>query len=204
MTVMNAVTLKMQKSATHENGQETPLVDSSLGSSTGHSSPPDLQASRKVKSGILTLAPIHQVPDRHENAVGDEITAWWQNRLGKQAVLGQMGNRTRLGHHLRLPILLWTKPAVDSTPQEEAVGRVTSHLAEGQSGNLPGAQSNGPRVWVKNTLNAVAQLGHRSGMLFSGAVLFLAVSLLRVVSAVVVASCAIIAFPKTALGQARQ
>lgn len=204
MFFMKAGTLTVRKSATHEDDQETPLFAHSRGSPASHSAPPDPEANRKPKSGILTSAPINPVPESAGNATGDRLTAWWQNRLGKQAVLGQMGNRTRLEHQVRLPILIWTKPAVDSTHQEEAVGRVTSGLVEGETGNLSGAQHHGSRAWAGNTLGAIGRVAHRSGVMFGGALLFLAVVILRVVSAVVFAGCAIIAFVRNAVGRARQ
>jgi len=52
--------------------------------------------------------PVKNRPQQEE--VVDEITVWWQNKLGTKAVLGQASNRPPAGPKAPIPELLWTKP----------------------------------------------------------------------------------------------
>lgn len=144
--------------------------------------------------GTASLPSITPAPGRPGHPTEDEIGAWWQRRLGKRAVLGQMGNRTQPARHLRLPILVWTKPAVNSPDPSGALGRDSSSLAEGRGAKGPSTRGNELNAGQAGSqpLNVIGRFSHWAGRVTRDTVMFLAVGLLRAVSAVVTAGMTII------------
>jgi hypothetical protein len=121
-----------------------------------------------------------------QEEIVDEITAWWQKALGTKAVLGQASNRPTPGPRPPVPKLLWTKPESAQAEQEKRVVEATPRAAEKKEASNPGTQERRGRFWMDRSLNALTQLKFWSGVMVSGAVLFLAILLLRCAVAVLV------------------
>jgi hypothetical protein len=117
--------------------------------------------------------------------VVDEITAWWQKTLGTKAVLGQASNRPVPGRRTPTRHLVWVKPDSRPAQQESPIIEETPPIAAEINGPTHrGTLDRKDHRWMNRILTAPGKLKEWSGVMVNGAVVFLAIGLLRSAGAV--------------------